>query len=157
MTPCINSWVKELSPLRKKERKKKDFLASIVYLFWLCLYFVSNLNAWPWLSRSTWMQRRSANFEHEPFPSVWIVKYIYFFVHKTGHMFSESFHRILKVKQGHEPSVIKNEELLLALFKLEFPNSTYFDYPWKERRILSSNHVQPHTGTYSTNYPEKQN
>lgn len=67
--------------------------------------------------------------EHEPFPSVWIVKYIYFFVHKAVHMFSESFHRILKVKQGHEPSVIKDEELLLVLFKLEFPNSACFGYP----------------------------
>lgn len=62
-------------------------------------------------------------------------------MHKTGLVISDSFHRILKVKQGHESSV-KDEELLLVLFKLEFPNPALFDYPWKD--LVKWSRAAPH-------------
>jgi len=36
--------------------------------------------------------------EHDPFSSVWFVKYTHLLAHKTGHVISDSFHRILQHK-----------------------------------------------------------
>lgn len=44
-------------------------------------------------------------------------------------MFSENFQIILEFKQGHGTLVIKDEELLLLLFKLENFPTALFDYP----------------------------